>query len=57
MDQSTEYGQANFTLPHDMVILPSQGVFYKNRKNILNFSLKQINNYQIRILENYRVNK
>lgn len=31
-DQSKEYGQQNFTLPHDVVPLPSQGVFYKNKK-------------------------
>lgn len=31
-DQSRDYGQQNFTLPHDVVSLPSQGVFYKNRK-------------------------
>jgi hypothetical protein len=31
-DQSRDYGQQNFTLPHDVVTLPSQGVFYKNRK-------------------------
>ncbi len=31
-DQSTEYGQLNFTLPHDVVPLPSKGIFYKNKK-------------------------
>ena len=31
-NQSKEYGQANFSLPHDVVPLPSQGVFYKNKK-------------------------
>jgi hypothetical protein len=30
--QSNDYGQQNFTLPHDVVPLPSQGIFYKNRK-------------------------
>jgi len=30
--QSMDYGQQNFTLPHDVVPLPSQGIFYKNRK-------------------------
>ena len=30
--QSTDYGQENFTLPHDVVQLPSQGIFYKNKK-------------------------
>lgn len=31
-DQSRDYGQQNFTLPHDVVPLPSKGVFYKNKK-------------------------
>lgn len=31
-DQSREYGQKNFTLPHDVVPLPSKGVFYKTKK-------------------------
>jgi hypothetical protein len=28
----TQYGQMNFNLPHDVVILPSKGIFYKNKK-------------------------
>lgn len=32
MDQSREYGQQDFNLPHDVVQLPSQGIFYKNKK-------------------------
>lgn len=31
-DQSREYGQQMMTLPHDVVPLPSQGKFYKNKK-------------------------
>lgn len=31
-NQATEYGQQNFTLPHDVVTLPSKGIFYKNKK-------------------------
>ena len=27
-----QYGQMNFNLPHDVVILPSKGIFYKNKK-------------------------
>jgi hypothetical protein len=30
--QSKEYGQINLTLPHDVVPLPSGGIFYKNKK-------------------------
>jgi hypothetical protein len=32
MSDGKEYGQMNFTLPHDVVPLPSGGVFYKNKK-------------------------
>jgi hypothetical protein len=36
MDQDTiNYGQQQFTLPHDVVPLPSKGIFYKNKKNSL----------------------
>jgi len=35
MDQSIEYGQMNFNLPHDVVPLPSQGIFYKNKKKTI----------------------
>ena len=27
-----EYGQMDFNLPHDVVTLPSRGVFYKSKK-------------------------
>jgi hypothetical protein len=32
MDQSSQYGQENFNLPHDVIKLPSKGVFYKPKK-------------------------
>jgi hypothetical protein len=35
MDQIQEYGQMNFNLPHDVVPLPSKGVFYKNKKKTI----------------------
>jgi hypothetical protein len=31
-NQTIDYAQQNFTLPHDVVPLPSGGVFYKNKK-------------------------
>lgn len=31
-NQTKEYGQMDFTLPHDIVPLPTQGKFYKNKK-------------------------
>jgi hypothetical protein len=34
-NQARDYGQENFTLPHDVVQLPSQGIFYKNKKKTL----------------------
>jgi hypothetical protein len=34
-EQSRIYGQQNFTLPHDVVPLPSDGIFYKNKKKSL----------------------
>jgi hypothetical protein len=35
MDQSAQYGQMDFNLPHDVVSLPSKGVFYKPKKESL----------------------
>ena len=35
MDQSTQYGQMDFNLPHDVVSLPSKGIFYKPKKESL----------------------
>lgn len=35
MDTSTQYGQDNFNLPHDVVTLPSKGVFYPSKKKSL----------------------
>jgi len=32
MDNATQYGQEDFNLPHDVVTLPSQGRFYRNKK-------------------------
>jgi hypothetical protein len=35
MEDSRQYGQQEFNLPHDVVSLPSQGKFYKNKKKSL----------------------
>lgn len=35
MDQSTQYGQMDFNLPHDLVKLPSGGLYYKPKKESL----------------------
>lgn len=34
-NQTADYGQQNFTLPHDVVPLPSKGIFYKNKKKAI----------------------
>ena len=31
-DYAIQYGQTDFNLPHDVVKLPSGGVFYKSKK-------------------------
>lgn len=33
MNDATQYGQENFSMPHDVVPLPSKGIFYKNKKS------------------------
>ena len=35
MDNATEYGQQHFNLPHDVVKLPSKGMFYTPKKESL----------------------
>ena len=35
MDNATIYGQQEFSLPHDIVKLPSEGKFYKNKKKAI----------------------
>lgn len=32
MEDISQYGQENFSMPHDVVQLPSRGIFYKNKK-------------------------
>jgi len=33
MEDISQYGQENFSMPHDVVQLPSRGIFYKNKKS------------------------
>lgn len=35
MEDNARYGQQDFNLPHDVVTLPSQGKFYRNKKKSL----------------------
>lgn len=50
MDQDTiNYSQQQFSLPHDVVPLPSQGVFYKNKKSSLKVGYLTANDENILI--------
>ena len=40
MDQNSDYGQMNFNLPHDVVKLPSKGIFYTPKKELKNIHYK-----------------
>jgi hypothetical protein len=33
MEDEIKYGQMNFTIPHDVIELPSKGIFYKSKKS------------------------
>jgi hypothetical protein len=33
MEDEIKYGQMNFTIPHDVIELPSKGVFYRSKKS------------------------
>lgn len=33
MDNESQYGQENFSLPHDVISLPSKGKFYRSKKS------------------------
>jgi hypothetical protein len=35
MDNTAAYGQMDFSLPHDVIKLPSKGKFYRNKKESL----------------------
>jgi hypothetical protein len=35
MEDEIKYGQQNFSLPHDVIKLPSKGIFYKSKKESL----------------------
>ena len=50
MDQETlNYSKQQFSLPHDVVPLPSQGVFYKNKKSSLKVGYLTANDENILI--------
>ena len=35
MDETSKYGQMDFNLPHDVIKLPSKGIFYKSKKDAI----------------------
>ena len=52
MDQSTQYGQMDFNLPHDIVSLPSKGIYYKPKKESLKVGYLTANDENILMSQN-----
>jgi hypothetical protein len=52
MNQSVEYGQVNFNLPHDVVKLPSKGIFYTPKKESLKVGYLTANDENILMSQN-----
>ena len=49
MDTSAQYGQMDFNLPHDVVELPSKGIFYKTKKLLLSDTRKFVKKTGIKV--------
>jgi hypothetical protein len=56
MDQTSQYGQMNFNLPHDVVPLPSKGKFYVNKKKSLKVGYLTASDENILLAQNNREN-
>jgi hypothetical protein len=52
MDQTALYGQQNFNLPHDVVKLPSKGLFYKPKKDSLKVGYLTANDENLLMSQN-----
>lgn len=52
MDESLNYGQQNFNLPHDVIKLPSRGLFYKPKKDSLKVGYLTANDENILMSQN-----
>lgn len=52
MDQSIEYGQQNFNLPHDVIKLPSKGIFYTPKKETLKVGYLTANDENVLMSQN-----
>ncbi len=53
MDESLNYGQQNFNLPHDVIKLPSRGLFYKPKKESLKVGYLTANDENILMSQNF----
>ena len=47
MDQSSLYGQQDFSLPHDVVRLPSKGIYYTPRRESIKVGFLTANDENI----------
>lgn len=56
MDETSQYGQMNFSLPHDVVPLPSKGKFYINKKKSLKVGYLTASDENILLAQNNRDN-
>ena len=54
MDDTIKYGQENFNLPHDVIKLPSKGIFYKPRKESIKVGYLTANDENILMSQNNR---
>jgi hypothetical protein len=54
MDESAHYGQMDFNLPHDVIKLPSKGIFYKPRKESIKVGYLTANDENILMSQNNR---
>jgi hypothetical protein len=54
-NEVSQYGQLNFNLPHDIVKLPSNGIFYKNKKKSIKVGYLTASDENV--LLNFRTNK
>ena len=54
MDDNIKYGQENFNLPHDVIKLPSKGIFYKPKKESIKIGYLTANDENILMSQNNR---
>jgi hypothetical protein len=54
MENEIKYGQENFNLPHDVISLPSKGIFYKNKKSSIKVGYLTASDENILMSQNNR---